>query len=114
MRLMTVWYVRRFLMLIGFHAICVKSGNMKNVHTLLTYTLLLLQILPTAKWSNHRPAEQFYTIEVLSIMSSPFITRHGELTGQSPGLRPIPSEDFFFREHHDVGTKIRKSEIDSK
>ena len=45
----------------------------------------------------------------------PSITRHGELMGQSLALRPIPSEGFFvYREHHDFGTKIEKSEIDSK
>ena len=36
----------------------------------------------------------------------PCITRHGELMEQNLGLRPIPSEDFFFRERYDFGTKI--------
>ena len=29
-------------------------------------------------------------------------------------LKPILSEDLFFKEHHYFGTKIGKSEIDSK
>ena len=44
-----------------------------------------------------------------------FYKRHGELVGQSLALRPIPSEGFFVsREHHDFGTKVGNSEINSK
>ena len=43
-----------------------------------------------------RPAEQFCTSLVDRKQRQPCITRHGELMEESLGLRPIPSEDFFF------------------
>ena len=49
------------------------------------------------------PAEQFYTIQVLSIAGS-----SNEIFKQ-----PIPSGDFFFRQYQDFGTKIGKFETGS-
>ena len=74
-------------------------------------------------WFNYRPADRICPSRGTILHNSslvdhkqrqPSITRHDELMEESLGLRPIPSEGSLFGEHHDFGTKIGKSEIDSK